>query len=300
MNGFILVLIASFIWALDSLIRYPLVSQGISSFQIVLGGHLVLTLMYGKYFFQNIKKFQFKDLFYFLFIGGVGSACATLAFTQAFTYMNPSLVIILQKLQPLVAIILAWYLLGEKISKSFLIGALICLFGAVLIAYDDFKVFWENIHNLDKLFYTAQYLRGYLLVLFAVVGWGASTVIGKKLLTLNYDSKHIMSGRFVFGFMCLLPFVFFQRVPFNYEPLVLFKIGFIEILSGAIALSFYYKGLRKINARACAIGETFFPVFAIILNWIFLHKSILPIQVVGTFLLLLGSTLIQWFDRDES
>jgi hypothetical protein len=40
-------------------------------------------------------------------IGGVGSAIATVAFTESFQFLNPSLVILLQKMQPVVAITLA-------------------------------------------------------------------------------------------------------------------------------------------------------------------------------------------------
>ncbi len=46
-------------------------------------------------------------------------------------------------------------------------------------------------------------VMGYLLALFSVVGWGASTVFGKQLSLKEFTESEIMAGRFIFGFIFL-------------------------------------------------------------------------------------------------
>lgn len=140
MLGFSLIIGACALWALDTLIRYPLVNGGLDALSLVFYEHLLLSIVLVTISFKSLPRFKmlkFKHLVSFIIVGGVGSALATIAFTQAFTLINPSLVILLQKFQPVVAISLASLVLKEKIQKMFLIWAFFCLIGALLISYED-------------------------------------------------------------------------------------------------------------------------------------------------------------------
>ena len=130
MRGVFFVILACFIWALDTLIRYPLLTSGVFPFTIVFIEHLLLTAIFLPWLIELRAKFwntKVSNLVYFLLIGVFGSAIGTLAFTKAFTLVNPSLVILLQKLQPLVAIVLARVVLKERINRQFLYWAGVCL-----------------------------------------------------------------------------------------------------------------------------------------------------------------------------
>ena len=107
MGGTFLILIACFLWALDTLIRYPLVESGLSPITIVFYEHVILSLIFGwgaVSAFKRIGELKVADIFSFFVVGCIGSALATVAFTESFHFLNPSLVILLQKLQPVVAI----------------------------------------------------------------------------------------------------------------------------------------------------------------------------------------------------
>ncbi|MEI8634470.1 DMT family transporter [Vibrio sp. PP-XX7] len=95
-----------------------------------------------------------------IFIGGVGSALGTLAYTEAFHYLNPTIVILLQKLQPVVAILLAYLVLKEQIQSSFLLWAGVLLGGSLIMI-------WPDIQGLSqaKLYHSqagSDILKGYL------------------------------------------------------------------------------------------------------------------------------------------
>ena len=296
MLGVFLVIGACILWALDTLIRYPLVYSGINAFSIVFIEHAILSTLFLYAVIKLLKKI-FKEkpvhIVYFLIIGGVGSALSTLAFTQAFKYLNPSLVILLQKFQPVIAIILARLILKEKIEKQFLFWAFTCLVGALTISYDDLQsVYTSYIVEGNDLFAPGM-LQGYGLVAFSVIGWGSSTVFGKKLGQLGYKNSEIMGGRYFLGLMTLLTFLPIYTNPFSHEINIYVQVVAMALISGLFAMFLYYKGLRLLSARACSLTEMFFPFMAVLVNWYFLNATLSITQILGGLILLIGSFVIQ-------
>lgn len=293
--GVLLIFSASLLWALDTLIRYPLIFGGLSATKIVFAEHLLLTLGFSPVLWrmgQHLKTLSKKDLINFGIIGGLGSALATLAFTKAFSLLNPSLVILLQKLQPVIAIILAYYVLKEPLKKEFLGWALLCLVGGLLISYDDLSRGVLLLSRGEGLF-EGRALLGYALTLTAVFGWGASTVFGKELVERGYKESQVMAGRFFAGFLFLLPALVGEDAPLIRQGAVWGKIMVMVLMSGFAGMALYYQGLKRIPARLAALAEMFFPFCAIGVNWIFLDAGLTPLQLLGGFLLLVGSTVLQ-------
>lgn len=296
MQGFLFVVAACALWALDTLIRYPLMQGGVNAVSIVFYEHLILTIIFSVVFFKSLKKvWQAKTshYFYFFVVGGVGSALATMAFTKAFSVLNPSLVILLQKFQPIVAILLARQVLKEEIKKMFIFWAFVCLAGAFLISYEDLLKLGSSGKSIYGLLVKPGAAQGYALVVFSIVGWAASTVFGKKLGKEGYTDEQIMAGRFIMGFLCLIPFASLANDTFTHSIEIYGKVSLMVVVSGLLAMYLYYQGLRRISARACSLAEMFFPFMAVIVNWLFLDALLTPIQLLGGLLLLIGSLVIQ-------
>lgn len=292
--GILFIVLACTTWAIDTLIRYPLLGSA-SPLQIVATEHLILAAIFVPYFFKSFSKIwktQVSHIFSFVIIGAMGSALGTLAFTAAFSKINPSLVILLQKLQPLVAVTLAHFILKEPVHKKFLLWASLCLVGGVLISYQDI---FPGLMKLDfsSGLTNETAIWGYALTMIAVVSWGASTVFGKKLENDGYQEFDIMGGRFWIGALTLAPFLLSQGESLPTDGTVWLKILALVAISGLLGMWFYYHGLKKISARLCALAEMFFPFCAVTVNWIFLGKTLDVTQLIGGGLLLLGSTVIQ-------
>ncbi|MCO4793134.1 MAG: DMT family transporter [Bacteriovoracaceae bacterium] len=295
MKGILLIFLACLLWACDTLIRYPLLGSGMAATKIVLTEHLILTLLFSWVVYKSRKKIwsmQVGHISYFIVIGGLGSALGTLSFTKAFTMINPSMVIILQKLQPLVAITLARFVLGEKIKKEFILWAIPCLIGGLMVSYKDI---FPGLKDFDfsTAFSNPQALAGLGLTLVSIISWGASTPFGKKLSKEGYKETEIMFGRFSMGLLCLLPFITMEEVTFDNDAVVWGKLSAMVLLSGILGMWFYYTGLKKLPARICALAEMAFPFFAILVNWVFLGATLDLLQIMGGVLLLLSSTMIQ-------
>jgi len=243
---------------------------------------------------KKAKEGPVRNIWSFVIIGGLGSALATLAFTKAFSLINPSLVILLQKFQPLIAILLAAKVLNEPLKKKFIGWALLCLLGGVLISYEDIaKGVGELAQMGEGSLLDRKTLVGYFLTLLAIIGWGSSTVFGKQLVAKGHSENEVMAGRFFFGFLFLLPMLAGEELPFISDSGVWAKIFFMVIISGILGMGLYYRGLKRIPARLAALAEMFFPFCAIAVNWIFLEAKLAPLQILGGALLLIGSGVLQ-------
>ena len=296
MAGTFLVILACLFWGMDTLIRYPLVERGINPITIVFYEHCVLTLLFSLGLIPAIKRIgelKLADIFSFLIIGGVGSAIATVAFTQAFHYLNPSLVILLQKFQPIVVIFLSAIILKEQVQKEFIFWAVICMIGGLMISSPDIVRFYDLLRSDLSTVTSDGAIRGYGLVGVSVLGWGASTVFGKRLSMVGFDTKSIMAGRFLTGLLVLIPFVQWNQSLILPQGEDYLRILIMVLISGALAMWLYYQGLHRISAKSTAIAEMFFPFFAIILNWFFLGKQLNDWQLLGGGILIIGSLIIQ-------
>lgn len=296
MTGTLLVILACFLWGLDTLIRYPLVETGINPITVVFYEHILLTAIFASGLVASIKRLgelKLADVFSFFIIGGVGSAFATVAFTESFHYLNPSLVILLQKFQPIVSIILAALILKEEIQKQFIIWGAVCLLGGLLVSSPDIESFYRLIVMDFSVVSSDVALKGYGLVCISIIGWGATTVFGKRLSLNGYEPGTIMGGRFFIGLIMLIPFVQWDKSLILQRGEDYLKIIVMVLISGALAMWLYYQGLKRLSAKITAVAEMFFPFFAVILNWIFLDKQLNELQLIGGAILIFGSVVIQ-------
>jgi drug/metabolite transporter (DMT)-like permease len=295
--GFIFIVLGTLMWSIDTLIRYPLLAS-VQTSTLVFTEHAVLIAIFGAIILikKNSlsgfrKKLNATSISAFLVIGVIGSAVSTLAFTKAFYLINPSLVILLQKLQPIVVIFLSSYLLKENIKNSFYFYFVLALTGVLLISYPDLASL--DISNATSF--------GYLLTLLAVGGWGASTVFGKKLSLMNFNENEILIGRFSLGFLFLLVYCLSNNTlpSSQLSSDVYLKILGMVLISGLIGMSLYYKGLKLVPAHIGSIAELFFPLSAVVINWIFLGKALQPIQIVGACILTAASVAIQFHHQKK-
>lgn len=282
-----LIFLAAMLWATDAPFRIHLTKELSSNF-IVLGEHFVdviFVLPILAMGFSEVKKLNYKEWLAVLVIAVGGSALASVAFTQAFHYVNPSVAILLQKLQPLIAIGLAASILKENLSPKFWLWAVVALFGAYLISFAGLK---PQLFPGEKL---NPNLIGVGLALIAALFWGASTVLGKYVLA-KANFKIMTALRFCLAFVFLI-ILNFQQHSFPTWSLVTAKDWFyiliIAVTSGVVSLFIYYRGLQDTKASVATLAELGFPMAAVIVNWIFIPNSALvwP-QLLGMAILLFG------------
>jgi drug/metabolite transporter (DMT)-like permease len=282
----LLIAVGAAMWGTDGILRVPLLDVASPS-QIVLLEHLVLLLysvpavVLGWRFFRGLGAAQWVAL---LVIGWGGSALATLLFTTAFDVGNPTVVILLQKTQPLFAIALAAILLRERLGWAYWPCFAVAMVGAYLISFGDLEPF--------KALPSAEALAA-ALALGAALLWGSSTVLGR--LVLKDLPFHALTGaRLLLAVPLLAGIVVAQGATGGLGPGVAAAPGQVVLLAlipGLLALLLYYRGLTGTRASYATLAELAFPATAVVLNWTFLGVGVSASQVLG-FVLLWGAVFV--------
>ncbi len=249
--------------------------------------HLInLILVAPVLFFKRrfFKKINFVDFILFLLIGVGASALGVLCFTKAFTFINPALAVLLQKLQPIFTIGLSLLLLRERPPFSFFIWAIAAIISSYFVSFGLTNPFSAQ---GKELFYGALYAT------LAAFLWGSGTVWGKILLK-KYDQSFVLSMRFLIGAIFTISLAFFingsllvEKV-FDEHNFLFTNIFYMAIISGLIATTFFYFGLSKVKASWAAILELFFPLSSVLIMWISFNRPLSLIQITAGVLLFIS------------
>jgi drug/metabolite transporter (DMT)-like permease len=281
------VIFAAFLWSFDGFIRqnlFALPSFLIVSLEHVIGAILFLPLLIRGW--KEVSSLGQRGWISVLWISIFGGVLGTFFYTKALSYVNYidlSVVVFLQKLQPIFAIALAGVILKEKITKRFIILAFAAIVGGYLVTFGSSSINdWD-----DKTIIAA------LLALLAAFSWGSSTVLGKHALNrLSFTT--VTSLRLAIT-ASVTAFVLLSTGQYDaINNMTLSHWGFIVLIvlsTGSLALFFYYYGLNKLPASHATLYELFWPLSAVGLDW-FIRGNILSLpQWVGA-ILLLGAIII--------
>jgi DME family drug/metabolite transporter len=249
--GVVLISLAAAMWGLDGLIRKPL-SSSTSAFTIVFGEHVVLVALTLPLLVPAFRALWRAGPSYVaagIMVGAGASAIATILFTKALFHGDFITVVVLQKAQPLIVVIGAWFVLGERPRPGFAWFLLPALAGLWLIALP---------HPLDP---HARGLTPIVETLAAATLWGLGTVFG-RFLGRRLAFEQVTTVRFAFGLVasaCALPIV---GAPAFSDVHDSFWIAVLALVTGLLALGLYYYGLQRTPAPLAALGELAFPVTA--------------------------------------
>ncbi len=281
------VIFAAFLWSFDGFIRqnlFALPSFLIVSLEHVIGAILFLPLLIRGW--KEVSSLGQRGWISVLWISIFGGVLGTFFYTKALSYVNYidlSVVVLLQKLQPIFAIALAGVILKEKITKRFILLAFAAIVGGYLVTFGSSSINdWD-----DKTIIAA------LLALLAAFSWGSSTVLGKHALNrLSFTT--VTSLRLAIT-ASVTAFVLLSTGQYDaINNMTLSHWGFIVLIvlsTGSLALFFYYYGLNKLPASHATLYELFWPLSAVGLDW-FIRGNILSLpQWVGA-ILLLGAIII--------
>ena len=289
------VIIGAALWATDTLFRHPLV-QSFSPLVIVLVEHFIgtaFTLAWVLLFHRKKMWLGWKQTIGAILIGVFGSAIATFLFTLSFQYTNPSISILLQKVQPLIVILLSALFLGETFKKRFWIWSSIALISAFYISFPH----GLSRSEIQNSMMSVTQLKGSFFALAAAGCWAFSTVCGKLVLK-NTPSAVLTFWRFFFGLCTLMvmssvyPLVKIE-LPFIYLDLSLLKsLFYMAIIPGFLGVTLYYRGLAKVSASASSILELSFPLCAMWINSRYLGMHLTSVQMTAALFLMLSMVMV--------
>ncbi len=282
----IAIIIAAALWGLDGIVLRPSLYTLPVPLVVLIESFIVAALL-SPFFIKRIhylKNLKFKDWLSFFAVALFGGAIGTMAITRALffvNYANLSIVVLIQKLQPVFAISLASVLLKEKLNKEFFVWASVALLGAYLMTFG---------FNLPGLVTGDKTPIAVLFSLIAAISFGSSTVFSKRALK-NVGFEMGTYLRFLISTVVMLLIVLsigeLKTVSeVTGKQWIVFLI--IAFTTGGPAIFLYYYGLKSTPASVSAICELSFPMTAVMLEY-FVHGNMLTlVQWIGVILLLIG------------
>ncbi|MFV1991043.1 MAG: DMT family transporter, partial [Acidimicrobiales bacterium] len=188
-SGFLLVALGAALWGTDALFRRSL-ALDLPASTVVFWEHLILVVMTLPLLVRLVRDMPTLnrwDITAILFMGVGASAVATILFTQAFTYGDPTTPLLIQKLQPVIVIFAAYLLLSERLLPQYGLYFAFAVGGAYLISFSN---------PTDV---SVNELAPALLAAGAAILWAMGTVVGRHL-TAKIPPSQLTALRFAVGF----------------------------------------------------------------------------------------------------
>src|SRR2546430_4837180 len=299
----VLVAVAATMWASDVYFRSHLVHLTASEIVVVedflITVFLLVFLVRG---WPEMKRMSWRGWLAMILIGVGPQAVATLLFTQSFKLAAQHQLFaetyVLQQTQPLIAITLAWIVLGERRRLWFWPIAALAIAAVYLVLFAS-----DPTAPISALQHGEVEVGLYALGAAAL--WASGTVLGRFVLgTLSFTTTTAL--RFTLALPVLLVILLLQyrgSAFAHYQPSDVLPFVGIALIPGFIALLLYYRALRSTPATLATIAELAYPVTATFIAsapppYGFNQPLYLP-QFIGTGLLI-AVILILNYTKDRT
>jgi len=294
--SFLFIVIASILWSFDGVLRrslYTLPPTVVVFYEHLLGFLILLPFVVKD--LPLLKTLRRQDLLAFIWISIMSGVLGTVLYTSALGQVNfiqYSVVVLLQQIEPLIALIFAWVILKEKITPKFLVWAIPAVIAAYLVSFPTLSV------NISQ---QSGQIKAMLMAIGAAFAWGSSTAFSRFAL-LKYPYKLALAVRFGLTLPFALGFVYLtksatQLTAFS-RPQWLAILG-IVLTTGMVAMLIYYRGLKFTQAKVSAIVELTWPLSAIFIGFYFFNERLTLTQIFGAAVLLISMYKISFMQKNH-
>ncbi|VVB81404.1 EamA-like transporter family protein [uncultured archaeon] len=219
----------------------------------------------------ELKALKFKQWLQLIIIGLVGGSVPFLMFFKGLQLTSAATASFMHKTMFIYVAVLAAVFLKEKISRRFLVGALLLLLGNYLL--------------VKSLGFDA----GALLVFGATLLWAVENVISKYVLK-DLSSRVVAFGRMFFGSLFIIVFL---AVNGSISQILSLSVSHVEwVLFTSILLLLYvttwYEGLRTIDVSTATCILLLGSVITTGLQFAFGDATPTIAQAIGVVLLIAG------------
>ncbi|KKU88441.1 MAG: DMT superfamily drug/metabolite permease [Candidatus Gottesmanbacteria bacterium GW2011_GWA2_47_9] len=277
------IVLAAVLWSLDGLLRrslYVLPPVVIVFYEHLIGFALLLPLLLPKW--KQIAAIKPKVWGAFAWVTLLSSIVGTVLYTTALgrvNYIQFSVVVLLQQMQPLFVVLFARLVLKEKIETIFWPLLVVALVGAYFVSFPTLTV---NVATGAGTAIAA------LMAVGAAFSWGSSTAFSRYAL-IRLPTVVATGVRFgmasVLGLAAVL--VFGQQAALgSLNQSQVLTLLVIALSTGMVALFIYYYGLKRTPARVSSILELTWPLSAVVIDYVYFHKGLTLTQWIGAFILL--------------
>jgi drug/metabolite transporter (DMT)-like permease len=183
---------------------------------------------------------------------------------------------------PFVTALIAWPLLGERLSRRAGIGMAVALVGIVVVANPAGDV-------------GSHRLLGDLLFLGAAISWSVYTLAGRRAIA-RYGSVSSNVYATACGALLLLPVTFLGDgwAPLRHAPVQAWgSIAYLSLIGTVLGFVAFYEGVRLIGSARASSFALLVPIFGVLSSVLVLGEPLRTTLVVGGALVLGGLWLAE-------
>jgi drug/metabolite transporter (DMT)-like permease len=282
--------LAAALWGADGILLTPHLYQLKPGF-VVFAIHFLPFMLMNLFLFREYKQlahFKRNDYLLFGLLALTGGSLGTLAIVKALFlvhFQKLTVVVLLQKLQPVFAICLSVIFLKEQINKRFVLWSVIAVLSAYIMSF-GFK--------LPKADFSDTAMLAYFYAILAALFFGTGTVISRHIAT-KFSFQTATFYRYGFTAFFMLFWVIFTGDISNYGQTNLthwLVILIISLTTGSGAIFLYYYGLKKVKASISTICELCFPLTAVVLDLVLHGNQLSLAQWIAVIVLVVSILMI--------
>lgn len=253
----------------------------------VLGAFFLFFLLH-KIFIR--EKVEAKDLLRLVACGFFGVAVNQLFFFEGLNLSTPINASIIMTINPIIVIIISFFMLKESFGIKKIFGVLLGLVGAGILILNNGEIDLSN--NLRT---------GNILVLINASSYAFYLVIVKPLMT-RYNPITILTYVFGFGILFVLPFGYDElwNVNWNIMPKTIFwQIIFVVFCTTFLAYLFNAYALKNLNPTTVSIYIYIQPVLASVFAVFWGIDKINNEKITSALIIFIGVYLVSQQNRPK-
>jgi drug/metabolite transporter (DMT)-like permease len=189
---------------------------------------------------------------------------------------------------PVFIAFLSWLFLKEKISWLQISGIFIAAVGVLLVVSRG---------NLGGLFKSGFGTPGDILILISASNWAVFSILSSRGLK-KYPATQMMFYVMTIGWL-FTSFLFISGQGFGEISQLtwssLIGVSFLGIFCSGLAYIAWYDGLQALPASRIGAFLYIEPLVAVVVAWVVLGETLVPVVLIGGAVILMGVRLVQKF-----
>ncbi len=224
--------------------------------------------------FIVLKKLTKKDLFYSAILGILNPFLYYIVLFSAYDLLRAQEAQAINYTWAITLSILAYFLLGQKLTYADIIGLIFSYFGVYIIATKG-EIFNFNIHSS---------IEGIILALFSTVIWALYWILNTKD---QLDTSVRLFLNFIWGFIASFILFLFKGTPFTlYGILGSIYIGLFEM---GITFLLWSRALKyAVSAAKISILIYLSPFLSLVFIHFIVGETIYLSTIIALFLIIMG------------
>jgi drug/metabolite transporter (DMT)-like permease len=241
---------------------------------------------------STLRKISKKQLIGTAIMGASGIFAYNLLFFGALTILPATRTSLFVALNPAVTVILAFFVLREKLGLQKIIGIAVALIGVtIVVTKGDFSQI------------TTSFGSGEIMMICAVCSWAVYTLASRWTMA-NAPISALKATTIAAGwgmiFLSVHAAPSLVKTNFNTLPFSVWaSLFFLGVIGTAVAFVWYAQALQQLGAAKTVVFNNLVPVFGVFFGWTLLDENLSFSLLLGGAIAVTGVFIVNWVKKAQ-